>query len=168
MLKVPSLFPSRKSLHWGSKRGTSEVTQVLAPAPLPAPTPRHRTHGAPMVGKSPASAALHPLLKCAPRLLSAPSVLAHAHATPLGSPCSRFGAPTLPACPFQAPTLPACPSLAPGSARIVLVQLCAPARPASQGQLLEMGLSERRPLSPPEDLPPGVVAGALSSRHVPG
>lgn len=158
MLKVPSFFPSRKSLHWGSKRGTSEVTQVLAPAPLPAPTPRHRTHGAPMVGKSPASAALHPLLKCAPCLLSAPSVLAHAHATPLGSPCSRFGA----------PTLPACPSLAPGSARIVLVQLCAPARPASQGQLLEMGLSERRPLSPPEDLPPGVVPGALSSRHVPG
>lgn len=77
-------------------------------------------------------------------------------------------APGLALLPVRAPTLPACPSLAPGSARIVLVQLCAPARPASQGQLLEMGLSERRPLSLPEDLPPGVVPGALSSRHVSG
>lgn len=158
MLKVPSFFPSRKSLHWGSKRGTSEVTQVLAPAPLPAPTPRHRTHGAPMVGKSPASAALHP----------PPQMRPASAQRSLRSRSRPRHAPGLALLPVRGPTLPACPSLAPGSARIVLVQLCAPARPASQGQLLEMGLSERRPLSPPEDLPPGVVPGALSSRHVPG
>lgn len=156
MLKVPSFFPSRKSLHWGSKRRTSEVTQVLAPAPLPASTPRHRTHGAPMVGKSPASAALHP----------PPQMCPASAQRSLRSRSRPRHAPGLALLPVRG-AHPTCLSF-PGSARIVLVQLCAPARPASQGQLLEMGLSERRPLSPPEDLPPGVVPGALSSRHVPG
>lgn len=157
--KGPLAFPQQEVPSLGLQEGNlgGDPGPCACPTASPDPSAPHtrRPHGREVPclrGTAP------PLLKCAPRLLSAPSVLAHTHATPLGSPCSRFGA----------PTLPACPSLAPGSARIALVQLCAPARPASQGQLLEMGLSERRPLSPPEDLPPGVVPGALSSRHVSG
>lgn len=131
------------------------------PRPFPTASPdlsaRHtrRPHGR---GVPHLRDAAPPNLKRAPRLLSAPFALAYAHATPPGSPRSCFGA----------PTLPARPSLAPGSARIVLVQVCAPARPASQGQLLEMGLSERCPLSTtPGDLP-GVVPGALSFPNASG
>lgn len=157
--KGPLVFPQQEVPSLGLQEGNlgGDPGPCACPTASPDPSAPHtrRPHGR----EVPCLRGTAPPSSNAPRVCSA---LPPFSLTPTPRPWAR------PAPGSGAPTLPACPSLAPGSARIVLVQLCAPARPASQGQLLEMGLSERRPLSPPEDLPPGVVPGALSSRHVPG